>query len=411
MGMTRLLAAGALAAANLALPSSSRRPGPTGAPAVVLEANLTERRAVRGRPLADVVEPAELAALRRFERTRAGGGSPRAGDRDRRRRSARLGARAGEPRPAGAAGPRGAGVRRVPEGDPEGRPAAVALLVAWIGCGDRWARRWRAAGAPRWLAYAALARSGFDPAATAADGGAGLWMLSAGTGAGAGADGGLLEGRPPRSAARDRGGGPLRRRSRRRPGGRGACCRCFAGRVAGRRRRRGRAAATQRAGHGCAAGALARGAGGRSRRAAVPGAHVRPGVDRREPAGAGLRSTGRGPRVDPVELPAGITLATVARAAGTTHRGAARAEPGPAARSGARRSGRGHRVGAGGDGGQLPGGAGRRDRTGGSRGQPPVAHGREPGRRRPPPRDVRPRAAAVQRGARERRAARGDDAG
>ena len=34
-------------------------------------------------------------------------------------------------------------------------------------------------GAPRWLAYAALARSGFDPAAAAADGGAGLWMLSA----------------------------------------------------------------------------------------------------------------------------------------------------------------------------------------------------------------------------------------
>jgi membrane-bound lytic murein transglycosylase D len=181
MGMTRLLA-GALTAANLALSGALLALAPAvaiadTAPAVVLEASVAERRAVRGRGLADVFEPAELDVLRRFERTRL----------------------AVPPAAVPAADATAADWARTLEnpdlpvpldrevlafvdylkGDPEGRVAAVALL----GRLDRWRRPVGEAlargGAPRWLAYAALARSGFEPAAVAADGAAGLWMLSA----------------------------------------------------------------------------------------------------------------------------------------------------------------------------------------------------------------------------------------
>ena len=317
MGMTRLLAAGALTAANLALSGALLVLAPAvavadAAPAVVLEASVAERRAVRGRGLADVFEPAELDVLRRFERTRLAIPPGRRAAVARCHRC-RLGAHAGEPRPAGAAGPRGAGVRRLSEGRPRGaggrgraaRPAGSAGAAPWA---RRWPaavlragwrmRLWRAAGSsrPRWR-----------PTAPPGCGccrlsGRRRWDWRSATGKTAVA---IRCGRPrPSPASWPSAAGPNRRRR---------CCRCSAER------------------------APASGAGDGTLPPSVlsPDAPVQTAaIDRAERLflarsfalaliaenrqALGFDRAVEGPRFDAVELPAGITLATVARAAGTS---------------------------------------------------------------------------------------------
>jgi membrane-bound lytic murein transglycosylase D len=310
MGMTRLLAVGTLAAANLALPVIQPAARADSAPAVVLEANLAERRAVRGRPLADVVESAELAALRRFERTRLAV-APQLTD-------------------VGADLPDWARALENPDlpvpldrealafveylkSDPEGRPAAVALLGRLDRLRRPVAEALARGGAPRWLAYAALARSGFDPAATTADGGAGLWMLSAeraralGLTVGYWKDGRRDPLRATEGVARfvaDRAGVPPVE----------ALLSLFRG---------PRAGADVAADGPLPPSVLATDspavatAVDRAERLFLARTFALALIDENRQA-LGFDRPAEGPRVDPLELPAGITLATVARAAGTT---------------------------------------------------------------------------------------------
>ena len=288
---------------------------------MVLEANLNERRAVRGRGLADMVEPAELGVLRRFERTRL----------------------LGEPAAvAPAPGPTATPDASIPDwaralenpdlpapldrevlafvdylkADPEGRAAAVALLDRLDRLGRPVGEALTRGGAPRWLVYVALARSGFDPAAVAADGGAGLWMLGPERGRALGLAVGFWK-----DGRRD----PLRATE-------------AVARFVADRGRAGWSETVLSLFRGPRPGATgATGATGAVTDGPMPPGSLAPeapAIDRGERLflarafalaliGENRQSLGfaapvEGLRFDPVELPAGMTLATVARAAGTS---------------------------------------------------------------------------------------------
>jgi membrane-bound lytic murein transglycosylase D len=259
-----------------------------------------------------VVEPAELAALRRFERTRLAV-VPET--------TAELPDWARTLENPDLPLPLDRDVLAFVEylkSDAEGRAAAVALLGRLDRLRRPVAEALARGGAPRWLAYAALARSGFEPAATAADGAAGLWMLSAeraralGLGVSYWKDGRRDPQRASEMVARyiaDRGGVPPVE----------ALLSLF----------RGPRGADVAADGPLPPGALS---------ATPPAAALAPAevqvVDRAERLflarsfalalidenrqALGFERPAESPRFDPLELPAGITLATVARAAGTT---------------------------------------------------------------------------------------------
>ena len=144
-----------------------------GEPAASLAPSAKERRAVRGRAIPEVMEPPELTWLRQFARSLPAEASEALAEREL---------------------PEWTRSLQVPEldipwsrtllrlvqhmkEDRRGREAAAGLLRRF----GRHRATVEAAlvgtGAPRALAYAALARSGFEPQATDADGAAGFWMV------------------------------------------------------------------------------------------------------------------------------------------------------------------------------------------------------------------------------------------
>jgi membrane-bound lytic murein transglycosylase D len=360
----RLKVAAALAAVALAAAGEAHAQ-PAGA--LVLEAKVNERRAVRGRSLPDLYEAPELRTLRAFEARPAAGGAGAGG-------MAASGAGVGAAG-AGGAGAGAAGVGGASAAGASGARAGtanagvapmtgsavmsattaeatagltvalelpsgpdVAALVAYFGgpaaegaggpvAGGRevvtglLARLQRRrgeveaalerAGVPRLMVYAAVALSGFAPEATAASGEAGLWMLSPAAAARLGLAVNYWEDerRDPVRATEAVGRWLALEQARR-----GSWAEALAAVAAGG------------AGAGPSGGAVPAGAAAAPEVAVEAGRRLLARTHALALAGENREALGlpapprqpAPPEVELVEIPAAVTLATVARAAGTT---------------------------------------------------------------------------------------------